>query len=44
MRKYIGLSLLAIAVVGCSPLQKALKSEDLEYKKEVAQNLYEQKK
>lgn len=44
MRKYIGLSLLAISLVGCSPLQKALKSEDMEYKKEIAQDLYEQKK
>lgn len=44
MKKYIGLSLLVVAAIGCSPLQKAIKSEDLEYKKEVAQNLYEQKK
>ncbi|WP_010252927.1 outer membrane protein assembly factor BamD [Myroides injenensis] len=44
MRKYIGLSLLMLAMVGCSPMQKALKSEDLEYKKEVANQYYEQKK
>lgn len=44
MKKYIGLSFLALSFVGCSPLQKALKSEDMELKKEVANQLYEQKK
>ncbi|MEC4113979.1 outer membrane protein assembly factor BamD [Myroides pelagicus] len=44
MKRYIGLSLLMLFLVGCSPMQKALKSEDLEYKKEVANQYYEQKK
>lgn len=44
MKKYIGLSLLMLIAVGCSPLQKALKSEDSEYKKEVADQYYGQKK
>lgn len=44
MKKYIGLALLVATVSSCGPLQKALKSEDLDYKKEVANQLYEQKK
>ncbi|MTG98373.1 MULTISPECIES: outer membrane protein assembly factor BamD [Myroides] len=44
MKRYIGLSFLMLSLVGCSPMQKALKSEDLEYKKEVANQYYEQKK
>lgn len=44
MRRYIGLSFLVLALAGCSPLQKALKSQDMELKKEVANDFYEQKK
>ncbi len=44
MRRYIGVSFLMLTLAGCSPLQKALKSEDLELKKEVANDFYEQKK
>ncbi|MBB1150403.1 MULTISPECIES: outer membrane protein assembly factor BamD [unclassified Myroides] len=44
MKKYIGLSLLALTFVGCSPLQKAMKSEDLEFKTKVADQYYEQQK
>ncbi|WHT38186.1 outer membrane protein assembly factor BamD [Myroides odoratus] len=44
MKKYVGLSLLALTFVGCSPLQKAMKSEDLEFKKDVANQYYEQQK
>jgi len=44
MKKYIGISLLTLAFVGCSPLQKALKSDDLEQRKELANEFYQQKK
>lgn len=44
MKKYIGLSFLVLIMVGCSPLQKALKSEDTDYKMEVANQYYEQEK
>ncbi len=44
MKKYISLALLMVVLVGCSPLQKAMKSDDVAYKREVAQKLYEQKK
>lgn len=44
MKKYIGLLLVCISISACSPLQKALKSEDMEYKKEIAEQLFEQKK
>lgn len=44
MRKYIGLSLLVATVASCGPMQKAMKSEDLDYKKEVANQFFEQKK
>ncbi len=44
MRKYIGISLLTLAFVGCSPLQKALKSDDLEQRKELANKYFQEKK
>ncbi|WP_430611922.1 outer membrane protein assembly factor BamD [Flavobacterium sp. JP2137] len=44
MKKYISIALLTLVLVGCSPLQKAMKSDDIAYKREVAQKLYEEKK
>ena len=44
MRRYIGVSFLMLTLAGCSPLQQALKSEDMELKKEVANDFFEQKK
>ncbi|MEC4116912.1 outer membrane protein assembly factor BamD [Myroides phaeus] len=44
MKKYIGVSILILSFASCGPMQKALKSEDYEYKKEVANQFFEKKK
>lgn len=44
MNKFLFLILIAIAVLSCSPFQKAMKSEDIEFKYTVASNLYEKGK
>ena len=45
MKKHIiGLSIVAMSIISCSPLQNALKSEDLEVKKDVAEQLFEEGK
>ncbi len=44
MKKYIGLSILMLSIASCGPMQKALKSEDYEYKKEVANQFFEKGK
>jgi outer membrane protein assembly factor BamD len=44
MKKYIGLSILMLSIASCGPMQKALKTDDHEYKKEVANQFYEKKK
>ncbi|WP_121966121.1 outer membrane protein assembly factor BamD [Myroides sp. N17-2] len=44
MKKYIGLSILMLSIASCGPMQKALKTEDNEYKKEVANQFFEKKK
>ncbi|MCC9041444.1 outer membrane protein assembly factor BamD [Myroides sp. M-43] len=44
MKKYIGLSILMLSIASCGPMQKALKSEDYEFKKEIANQFYEKKK
>ena len=45
MKKHIiGLTIVAMSIVSCSPLQTALKSDDLEVKKELAEKLFEEGK
>ena len=44
MNKFLFLILLSIAIVSCSPFQKALKSENVEVKYTEANKLYEAKK
>jgi outer membrane protein assembly factor BamD len=41
MKKFLFLILIAIGVLSCSPFQKAMKSEDIELKYTVANNLFE---
>lgn len=44
MNKYLSVLLLAVVVCSCSPYQKALKSEDMAKKFEVATQMYEKEK
>ncbi len=44
MKKFLFLILIAVGVLSCSPFQKAMKSEDIELKYTVANNLYEKGK
>lgn len=44
MKKFLFLILIATVVLSCSPFQKAMKSEDIELKYTVANNLYEKGK
>ncbi len=44
MKKFLFLILIAVGILSCSPFQKAIKSEDIELKYTVANNLYEKGK
>jgi outer membrane protein assembly factor BamD len=40
MTKYVYILFIAVLITSCSPFQKALKSEDVKFKKEVAEQMY----
>lgn len=44
MNKFLGFLLLALSIVSCSPYQKALKSDDVAVKSEMANTMYEKGK
>ncbi|RZJ62909.1 MAG: outer membrane protein assembly factor BamD [Flavobacterium sp.] len=44
MSRYLYFLLISIVLTSCSPFQKALKSEDIKYKYEIAEKMYEKKK
>ena len=44
MNKFLSFLSIAILLVSCSPYQKALKSDDVELKAQVANRMYERNK
>ncbi|MFT6638135.1 MAG: outer membrane protein assembly factor BamD [Flavobacterium sp.] len=44
MNKFLGFLLLALSILSCSPYQKALKSDDVSVKSEMANTMYEKGK